>query len=252
MSDNWVIEEIDGIQMLVEHGDDVSDACVGGYFEIEETAFLDSVIKPGMTFVDVGANIGWFSLRGARAVGPMGRVISMEPRIDTFQKLSRSMELNGFTWAHPHNVACGAEDGEMNIGWANVSGGRGGTWLLPHQELVDDFAALEKEMQLTPVRRIDDYVDGVDVLKIDIEGAEILALRGAHRTLSEYRPLILCEINPANLALVSKATAEDLIGLMASYGYSSNRLDGSGIGEPYVGGALPDGLNIINVVMRPN
>lgn len=249
--ERWSIAEIDGLKLWVDRNDDVSSGILDGSFEPAEIAFLKRTVKPGMTFVDVGANIGWFTLQAARAVGPTGRVISFEPRRDTFSYLAQSVAANGFSQVKFHNLACGAEAGTMAIGWSEESGGRGGTWVLPDQALIDDFKRLEKTIEQTRVCRLDDFIRRCDVMKMDIEGAEVLAVRGAERLLAQSRPIILCEINPGLLELVSHSSAREFIALMRFHGYGCHMLTEDGLGEEYDGGPLPNDIGNINVVMTP-
>ena len=74
----------------------VSFACLAEEFEPQETAFVLAMLAPGDTFLDVGANIGWFTILAAEKVTDTGRVYAFEPRRDTFQLLTRSIHENGF------------------------------------------------------------------------------------------------------------------------------------------------------------
>lgn len=146
----WARVEVDDLLLWVDLGDlGVSRHCVRGDFEPIETNFIRGVVKPGMTFVDVGANIGWFSANAAKLVGPEGRLFSFEPRKDTFKALSRTFEDNGFSdRATLINAAVGEEPGEVFIGWSPELGNPGGTWTLPYLELEANFrdsgAALQR------------------------------------------------------------------------------------------------------------
>ena len=192
----WARVEIDDLLLWVDLGDlGVSRHCVSGSFEPVETSFVRSLVKPGMTFVDVGANIGWFSANAAKLVGPEGRVFSFEPRKDTFLALSRTFQDNGFEGrATLINAAVGEAPGEVSIGWNPELGNPGGTWTLPYAELENNFRNNGAQLQLTPVVVLDDIIGDapVDVMKIDIEGAEPIAMLGARSLLQRQRPMILC------------------------------------------------------------
>lgn len=255
--ETWVMAELqDQLFMWLDLGDrGVSRPALEGTYEPLETRFLESVLKPGMNFADVGANIGWFALRAARAVGPAGSVTAFEPRKETSRRLQMSIEANGFAdWASVHAVALGNEEGEMFIGYGSDGVNSGGTWSLPSADLVDQFRNDGQIVQPVTVKRFDDVprIGKLDFLKIDIEGAEILALRGAEKTLREDKPIILAEINPGALATVSQATPNDFLNFMKSFGYKAFHLTGDGIGTEVGNGIdIPTEIDMINIVFQP-
>lgn len=253
--DTWVMAIVDGLKMWVDIGDrGVSRTCMLGAYEPVETNFVDMSVKPGMTFVDIGANIGWFSLRAARLAGPTGKVISFEPRKLTFEALSRSMAENTFTPNFEgHNVALGTEQGEITIGCSLNSDNPGGTWTIPTASLEDQFRAAGAMLQRVNVLRLDDVLAGrkVDFIKIDIEGAEPLAMGGATETLLKSRPIIMSEINPEVLEIVSSSTPDAYVRWMKDHKYNCFHLTMKGVGAPYNGGPLSGGETMINVVFLP-
>ncbi len=165
-------------------------------------------LKPGMTFVDAGANVGFFSLLAAKLVGPQGKVISFEPNPSAFDALRANVALNGFTWIDPHRKGLFDHDGmgeifipEANCGAATMRpGGQNGVTV--------------------PLVRMDEVVsEKVDLLKIDIEGAEVAALRGANGLLSRPdAPTVICEVSEYSLRAMSSSHYE-LYDLMSSHGY---------------------------------
>lgn len=253
---SWVRAEVGGLLLHVDVGDrGVSRNCVFGGYEPVETAFVDRSVKPGMTFVDIGANIGWFSTRAARLVGTEGKVISFEPRKQTYKALCRSMHDNGFdAYFESYNAALGSEPGEMMIGWSHNSDNPGGTWTLPEGWLQEQFRNAGAELQPTPVLTLDDVIRDrkVDFIKIDIEGAEPLAFDGASNVLRSSRPLIMSELNPRALQAVSNRTPKGFVDYMKDHGYRCEHLTLEGIGAPYDGEELPNNYEMINVVFTPN
>ena len=251
----WARVELGDLLLWVDLGDlGVSRHCVSGDFEPMETRFICSILKPGMTFVDVGANIGWFSVNAAKLVGPAGRIFSFEPRADTFRALARTFEDNGFIGrATLVNAAVGHEPGEVSIGWSKESTNPGGTWTLAHEELERGFRARGATLQRTQVVTLDDVVADtpVDVLKIDIEGAEPLAMRGAERMLRNQRPIILCEINPSLLQNVSQTSPRAFIESMESRDYVCHALGAEGPTSRIDASAITASTGMINVVFVP-
>lgn len=207
-----------------------------------------------MTFVDVGANIGWFSANAAGLVGPAGRVFSFEPRVDSFRALSRTFEDNNFMDRGVlTNAAVGEEAGEVSIGWTPQLGNPGGTWTLPYEELENDFRASGAELQRAPVVVLDDVIGDapVDLLKIDIEGAEPIALRGAKQLLQRQRPTILCELNPILLQKVSRTRPQDFIRSVEGSGYRCHVLEADGVGPALDAEQVHLDDDMVNVVFLP-
>lgn len=127
-------------------------------------------LLPGDTVIDVGANIGCFSLLAAQRVGPSGRVIALEPEQAAFKQLQRNIEMNGMTNIVARRVALGATEGKvtLNIGTADLFNSI--------CENVDGrtMRGEAQEVSLTTLDRImvEERVDRCHYLKVDCEGAE--------------------------------------------------------------------------------
>ncbi len=165
-----------------------------GEWEPLETELIRQRLRPGDTFVDIGANIGYFSLLAAKLVGAQGRVHAIEANPQTFALLQHNLALNGCSSVTPHCVAVGEAPGTARI-VAREEGNAGA-----------DFAVFDgSDGAGTPINvvRLDDLVrdPGVRLIKIDIEGAEAKALRGASSLLAgPLAPDLLFEFTPAFLA----------------------------------------------------
>lgn len=254
-ADTWVRAEVlGGLKLWVDLGDMfVSHNCIRGNYEPIETEYLRSILKPGMRFADIGANIGWFTLLAASIVGKDGRVFSFEPRTNTFNHLKRSIADNDFTdRCETHNVALGAKAGEWNIGWSEKTLNPGGTWSVPHAALEAMFKKTGHLFQRAKVAALDDLVgdNRIDVIKIDVEGAEPLAMNGAGKVLRRDRPIILSEINAGPMQQVSQVKAADYVRLLVSAGYDCRELQKSGLGAPYTGETAGQ-MQVVNVVFMP-
>jgi FkbM family methyltransferase len=188
-----------GLTIQIHLGNDLSRPLfIGGCLEPNEFAFLDSVLKEGMVFVDGGANEGLYSLFASRCVGPSGRVFSFEPSQREFQRLECNIRLNGLENVRVVQAALAEKPGEMELRIAcaahaghNTLGG-----------FVHDVQLLRTEM--VSARTLDDFaaeagLDRVDVVKLDVEGAEFRALQGSRRVLRQMRPTILFEASDAAL-----------------------------------------------------
>ena len=177
--------------------DVISDALFSGTFETSGRAFLTSFLEPGMTVLDVGAHGGVYTMLAARLVSPGGRVVSFEPSDRERTRLLDHLRLNGITNVTVVPSAVGAEDGEVEL--LVVGGQETGCNSLrkPPGERARGVRV--------PITTLDACIERhgigrVDFIKMDIEGGERDALRGAERLFSRDRPALLCEIEPARIA----------------------------------------------------
>jgi FkbM family methyltransferase len=204
--------------------DAISDNLFSGTFEAAGRAFLTSLLEPGMTVLDVGAHGGIYTMTAARIVGPLGRVVAFEPSARERSRLAAHLRLNGITNVTVEPVAVGADDGEVDL--FVVEGHETGCNSLrqPHGERVRALRV--------PMCRLDTYVerhaiDRVDFIKMDIEGGERDALRGAAHLFARYRPVVLCEIEPARIAPWGYDPRE-ILALLEASGYEWFTLDAEG------------------------
>lgn len=185
---------------------DPMDAAVGqptlssSGWEPHTTAVMRKFVKPGMTVVDVGANVGWFSLLAASLTGPTGRVIAVEPWSENCRLILLSILENNFG-----NIELWPFALDSQQGWASfmTAVGSNAAFCLDSAESLRSGAAV-----IVPTFRLDDLLPAgtkVDYLKIDVEGAEIRVLRGAERTLEASRPVIVSEFSPEATLVTSQA-----------------------------------------------
>ncbi len=153
---------------------------------VEDAAVLAPYLKPGMTVLDVGANIGYLTYFCCLGVEPGGRVFSFEPDAANFSELATNVERNGITFCHPLQVAVGARDGAVCFA-AGLNG---------H---IDIESASQPDC---PMISLDSFVEQrsipqVDLVKIDVEGWELDVLQGMQRILTrEHKPILYVEVHP--------------------------------------------------------
>jgi len=198
---------------------------IAGCTEPNEFAFLDRFLEPGMTFIDVGANEGIYSVFAARRVGPSGVVWAFEPSARELGRLRRNAASNELDVSiFPVGLSDSERDAELVVAenlhaWLNTLG------KIPYAEV---NVARTEHVQLL---RLDDVVSRnplhrIDIIKIDIEGGELNMLRGAVETLRRYRPLLLFEL--LRPALVSQgASPEEVIEFLHRQEYTLYEFDSS-------------------------
>ena len=156
-----------------------------------ELTFLERILSPGKTFIDVGASFGIYSLLASRLVGRTGHVMSFEPTSASFRILEQNIALNRLV-----NVSA------SRLALCHTTGT---TWLYhgvePGSNSLGNSSAHGQKGEVVSTDRLDDVlvqssVNRVDVIKMDVEGAEELVLRGAKQALTTFQPIIIYELVP--------------------------------------------------------
>jgi FkbM family methyltransferase len=161
---------------------------------------LATVLTPGMTFYDIGANVGFYTIMAARLVGPTGAVASFEPLTSNLDIVARNIRANGFSNVTCVRYAIGEADGKGRFilsaqhSWGMLSNGGRRPGLCTGEIAVE-------------VRRLDSLfgqqgLKPPDVIKMDIEGGEAPALAGAVHLLQEFRPILLIELHDTTTAVM--------------------------------------------------
>ena len=163
-----------------------SHLMIDGVWEFWVTGAMTRLVKPGMVAVDIGANLGYFTLLLADLVGPKGRVHAFEPNLSIAALLKRNVIVNGFAervTVHVRALGDGTADGYRLVVPANHPGG---AWVQP-------LAASDGETGLIEVRRLDSFrqIAQADFIKIDAEAAEEAIWDGMSGLLAQDRPLIV-------------------------------------------------------------
>jgi len=173
-----------------------------GLWEASVTSWFHRVVRPGDHVVDVGANIGYFSVLSAKLVGPTGRVIGFEPHPRLRPLAARNLAANALHGhAEVRQAAAWSESAELTFHVREHYAGNSSLTPL-HANTLDQLADSERPVAVRAVA-LDDELDGfgrVDLLKIDVEGAEVRVLRGLRRTLDANPDArLLCEWAPAGI-----------------------------------------------------
>ncbi|HXH50641.1 MAG TPA: FkbM family methyltransferase [Terriglobia bacterium] len=149
-------------------------------------------LRKGDQVLDVGSNLGYYVLLAARAVGPSGRVLGFEPAKDVYAILERNVARSGL--ANIQVLPWAISDRSKAI---EFYGSEIPSW----GSLIRERNLLQAEPTTVPAKKLDDLLDEFPgfrptVLRMDVEGAELMALQGARRLLQDYKPRIFVEIHP--------------------------------------------------------
>lgn len=164
---------------------------IDGTGERLELEIVRDHLRTGMTFYDVGANIGVFSMLAARIVGPGGQVVAFEADPEIADRLREHARRNSFGWVNVEQKAAWRESGTVMFERvdAKVSPDRGvGHVVESENERVVTLSAIALD-DCSPNYRPPDFI------KCDVEGAEGEVFQGARRLLEKQRPRVLCEIH---------------------------------------------------------
>jgi FkbM family methyltransferase len=196
-----------GARFACDLSDQISrEVCMTGLYEPPMTRVLQHHLRPGGTAVDLGANWGYFTLLAAAAVGSGGAVLALEPDPRQFAALSKNVALNGFDQVSPLPVAAssaagratlvGYDEADTNRGVSRIAGDRG-PGIGDRGSGIRDSAARRFDVETTSVDILIATRNQVDVVKIDVEGAEDLVLDGMREGLAarRYRAILL-ELHP--------------------------------------------------------
>ena len=169
------VEGMPGIRMYLHPKDSVITPTIvsTGSWEAAETAQFLRTVKPGDTFVDAGANVGYYTIIGSRLVGAKGKVYAFEPEPQSFEMLQRNVRLNGLTNVVLEQKALSDRKGVIKLFIADQNKG--------DHRIYQPEGETRPSMDIEAVR-LDEYFKGqgrrVDVLKMDTQGAEGLILEG--------------------------------------------------------------------------
>lgn len=159
---------------------------------------MSRLIKPGMTVIDVGANIGHHTVAFARMVGNAGRVVAYEPQTEMFRLLAANCILNGCRNVDMHQTCVGDAAGEISLYPTSYdeSDNFGGLGIDP-QSIDGTLGAGER----CRIDTLDNLLAGsgitsCDFIKIDVQAFELFVLRGARKTIAAFKPALFLEIAP--------------------------------------------------------
>ena len=190
-----------------------------GEYEPFETRLFTSHIQSGHVVLDIGANIGYYTLLAARLVGPQGAVYAFEPDPDNFALLQKNIHRNGYRNVVLKNQAVADENGKIELfkGGENWGGHR-----------IYDPGDSQEHITVDAIV-LDDFFKGettdIDLIKMDIEGAEVRAIQGMSTLLEKSANIkLFTEFSPAALSQ-SGSSPEEYLELLVQFGFALHFLD---------------------------
>ena len=210
-------QPVSGARITVSLNDRIGRMMWTGCYEAELVELLRLMLDPGMTFVDVGAQVGYFSTTAAALVGPAGAVHSFEPDPDCFSMLQRNAR--AYPWVRVYNSAVAISRVRHHfIEVQNVMNRVGGA-------MFDEGGGRKGQRSRAHVGRLGgggrDRKDRF--IKIDVEGAEYRVLEGARNVIAATRPLIWVEANEVCLSRDGKSVWS-LLRLLEEWDYAAHGL----------------------------
>jgi FkbM family methyltransferase len=191
-------------------------------FEKDETDYMCKVLKKGDVFIDIGSNIGLFSLIASKIVGDEGKVLCFEPSPLTFSRLKENVTINNFNNLDIRNLGLSDAIGELTF---YVSNNGYDAW--------NSFSpSKDNKLELSinvPVSTLDFELNEIDkskikLVKIDVEGWEKFVLQGAKDFLTNFNPIVMVEFTEQN-TFNSGYPVYDIFDIMENFGYTWYRLN---------------------------
>jgi FkbM family methyltransferase len=249
--DKWVKTDIrNGLSMWVNLGDPyVSRACLYDSWEEPVVRFILGRLAKGDVFVDIGANIGWFTLLAAQKFRELGagHVVSFEPRSDLFKNMERSVRENALDqYVSLYQMALADRAGPIELAWNESN--PAASYIATNGLNPGGRHETVRSIRMDDV----DFPGPVRLIKSDAEGAEALLFAGGQRLLRERCPVIVAELNIPRLPVVSGVSADAFLASMRDAGYSCRLLSDSGQAGPFVQTASDSNDVAANVVFFPN
>lgn len=216
----FIIHQLDANLQIRLYKDSELNRYIFNGFEKTEINFLQKVLRPGDIFIDVGANIGLFSLYAARAVTEKGTVIAFEPTPEIYRRFVQNIELNDLINIVPVNI--GLSDSATTLSLQVSENGLDG-WNTFAKNAGNKFTTTID----VPVNTLDNYLKESEIsaerirfIKIDVEGWEIPVIRGALKTINASENIILMvEFTESNASAAGYTTA-DLYDIITEQGFT--------------------------------
>ena len=247
-----LVRTAEGFQLMVPPADAAVGAAIAasGRHEPHVTRAFAAELRPGQHVLDIGANIGWFTMLAAARVGVAGRVTAIEPNGGNARLIELGRRANGFENVVILQVAAARASGLLAL-YRTHSNGSTGT-------IGSDAALLEADT--VPAFRLDELLAGappVDLIKIDVEGAEAAALEGLDAIIRRDRPPIVSEFAPNMMPGGSGRSGAEYLGWLGARGYgfavieADGRVTQAASPDAVLAAHVASGVDHIDILCRP-
>ena len=194
------------------------------------TKLLSKELKKGMTCLDVGGNIGYYTLLESNIVGNDGKVIAIEPSPPNFKHLKKNLSIQDAKNVDAYNFAAGDVDGEVNFLVYRESNG---SFTIPDGETTD----LPGELIKVPAKRMDTFlnelnIEHVDFVRMDVEGYEHHIIEGMKNIIKNSKPMFQIEVH---VTLLGKEGTKKFLKEFQDYGYEAKYYVPRDIDLPIIG-----------------
>ena len=224
VNNEFVVGCIEGFNIPLQLSDPIQRQIYFGLYEQPETKLLREKLPETGIFIDVGANVGYFSLLASALVGKGGSVHTFEPIPKNLQVLVDAIESNKISNIVTNQVAIGRKKGTIELFINDTEMGNASSIIGPNR----------KKAVIAPIITLGDYIEiseinQVDFIKIDIEGGEFDALSGMEKILRhKIAPDLIVEINPYFLQQNGVAPSI-ILGMLSDFGYKYYKILNSGV-----------------------
>lgn len=186
-----------------------------GVYEYWMTRLFHSIVKEGMTIIDIGAHKGTYSVLFASLMNDKGKVLAFEPDPANRSWITKNIQVNGYRCIETYPFALSDNDGDTTFYAADGMGS-----LIPNPA----SKALSQEPITVQTRRLDNFLKeknilNVDIIKMDVEGADLLVLKGAENTLRNMNLSLLMDID-----VHGNSERKELFELLKSCGFEIYRI----------------------------
>jgi len=222
-------EEVGGYPFHCDLRDTISrEVCFTGCYEPQVSALVRSILRPGMSFVDVGANWGYFTLLAASLVGRSGRVLSLEPDPRLFSILQGNVSRGRLDYVTAMQLAASHESGIVSLTGYTEDGGNFGISRITQRSEKEEGVFQVNSDSLDSILKLHGMLS-VDLMKMDIEGGEVFAIAGLDESLSNRKiKRLILELHPIQLA-EHGSTVSAITDKLQSAGYKGWTIDHSQI-----------------------
>lgn len=221
IADKTYLKRLPGnIYMKVHPGEHIQQQLFWyGYYEKTVGIILKKLLKPDSIFIDVGANIGYFSLLAALQ-SPKGSIIALEPVSYLFNSLRENISLNKFSNIEAINIAAGDKEENRLI----YLSGADNTGMSSFQKPAN-YSEKNETVKVVTLDSLPDNLklSRVDIIKIDVEGNELAVLKGMKEIASRFQPHILIELNPQTLSYFNHST-DDVLSYATELSYTAFKI----------------------------